>query len=130
MVSRLAPSSLAEVPQIDAAFIPVIGYYMISNIQWDTDALFQGTQAGNPRPDREEGLGAASREGRARYRRCRPDEGRWPHPWRILRAFRFAGSACHRGVRLCDGSVDGSLAQARGTNAVRQAPRDHRGFLS
>jgi TetR/AcrR family transcriptional regulator, transcriptional repressor for nem operon len=34
MVSRLAPSSLAEVPQIDAAFIPVIGYYMISNIQW------------------------------------------------------------------------------------------------
>src|SRR3954470_16454432 len=87
----VAQSSLAEVPQIDAAFIPVIGYYMTANIQWDAHALFEGTQAGNPRQDREEGLGTASREGRARHRRRRPDEGRRPHPWRLLRAFRFAG---------------------------------------
>src|SRR5476649_2945373 len=92
-VSRLAPSILAEVPQIDAAFIPVIGYYMTANIQWDADALFEGTQARNPRQDREEGLGAASREGRARHRRRRPDEGCGPDPWRFLRAFRFARSA-------------------------------------
>src|SRR3954471_13464785 len=74
--------------QIDAAFPGGLGYYMTGNILWTVDALFQGTQARNPRPDREKGLGAAARAGRARRRCRRPDEGGGPHPWWLLRAFR------------------------------------------
>src|SRR6202048_3728582 len=103
---------------------------MTANILWIADALFEGTQTRNPRQDREEGLGAASREGRAWHWRRRPDEGSRPHPWRILRPFRFPGSAGDRGFRLCDGSGDGALAQARRSDAAGEAAGDDRGFLS
>src|SRR5258707_11267621 len=91
---------------IDVAFLRRFRYYMTANIQWDANALFEGTQAGNPRSNREKGLGAAAREGRARHRRRRFDEGRRPHPWRVLRAFRFAGSASDRSVWLRDGPLN------------------------
>ena len=94
------------------------------------DALLQGTQARDPRADREEGLGAASREGRAWHRRRRPDEGRGADPWRLLCPFRFAGSAGDRGLCLCDGPLDGALAQARRRDAAGKAAGDHRGVLS
>src|ERR1700733_9907845 len=103
---------------------------MTINILWKpADALFQGTQARDPCADREESLGAASREGRAWHRRRRPDEGRRPDPWRVLRAFRFTGSAGDRGLGVCDGPVDRSLAQARRANRAGPAPRDDRGVL-
>ena len=96
----------------------------------DCDALLQGTQARNPRPDREEGLGAASRKGRAWHRRRRPDEGRRPDPWRVLRPFRFARGAGDRGLCLRDGPLDRALAQAGGSHAAGKADGDHRGSLS
>src|SRR6202035_4206280 len=93
------PDGLSAGRQIPAAFFMRWRYYMTPDILWTADALFQGTQARNPRPDREESLGAASRKGRARYRRSRPDEGRRPHPWRFLRPLRFARGAGGRGLQ-------------------------------
>src|SRR3954467_9060408 len=116
--------------QINAAFACALRYYMTSNILWTGNALLERPQAGNPRPDREKGLGAASRKGRARHRRRRPDEGGGAYPWRLLRAFRFAGGAGNRGLCLCDGPLDRALAQDRRTDPARQAPGDDRGNLS
>src|SRR3954471_16014269 len=113
-----------------AAFPPRLRYYMTSNILWTVHALFQGSQAGNPRPDREEGFGAAAREGRTWHRRRRSHEGGRPDPWRFLRAFRFPGSPGDRGVRLRDGPFDRALAQARRTNPAGQALRRDRRELS
>src|SRR5258708_20286574 len=100
---------------------------MTANILWanilrDPDALFEGTQARDPRADREESLGAASREGRAWRRRRRPDEGGRAHPWRVLRPLRFAGSAGDRGFCRCDGSVDRPLPHADPTDAAGKTP--------
>src|ERR1700716_2826805 len=95
-----------------------------------TNALLQGTQARDPRPDREESLGTAARKGGARHRGGRPDEGRGAYPWRVLRSLRFSGSAGDRGFCLCDGSGEGALAQARRTDAGGQAAGDDREFLS
>ena len=117
--------------EIDAAFSArKLLLYDCKHLMGPADALFQGTQARNPCADREESLGAAAREGRARHRRRRPDEGRRPHPWRLLRPFRFAGSAGDRGLCLCDGPLDRALAQARRADPAGKAACDHRGFLS
>src|SRR6202022_3609454 len=94
-----------------------------------TNALLQGTQARDPRPDREESLRTAAREGGARHWRRRPDEGRGAYPWGVLRPLRFAGSAGERGFCLCDGSGDGALAQARRTDATGQAAGGYRRFI-
>src|ERR1700676_1946437 len=73
--------------QIAAAFTDGFRYYMTLNILWNVNALFEGTQARNPRPDREEGLGAASRKGGAWHRCRRPYEGCGADPWRVLCSF-------------------------------------------
>ena len=111
--------------EIDAAFrAPQLLLYDCRHLMRRLDAVFERTQAGNPRADREEGLGAASRKGRAWHRRRRPDEGGGPDPWRLLRAFRFPRGAGDRGLRLCDGSLDRALAQALPTEiAAGEAAR-------
>src|SRR6202521_6058518 len=103
---------------------------MTTDISWDRHAILQGTQARNPRADREESLGAASREGRAWHWRCRPHEGRRPYSWRVLRAFRFAGGPGDRGFHACDGSINRALAKIGGTDPAGEAPGHDREHLS